>query len=360
MPEVSKSACSSVVVGKKNTQIMIPRNYTAGPAPRRSRQHTTANAAPALQFRPITPDLIPELMKYVPADSPSPGRSADYTLGGIVLWARLLNYEMAVSDGTLFIRGKGAPNAPTFFALPLGNTPTEKATATIAEYCRERGIDGVLTFPGDSIDGVCQGVGLPESEALEMRDWEDYLYRIDQFCGFPGKQMSKKRNHLNGFRTDHPDARVVEIDASMSKALTDFLDRFEAAEAEPLPADADEAALWREKMRVYELEEIRRVLARWDDYPFSGIALMDGDEVLGFTFGEIRGDTLYVHVEKGNTAHRGVYQAVSSAYASRVRDAHPEVQWINREDDTGDLDLRKSKESYHPAGMVRKFILPLD
>ncbi len=75
--------------------------------------------------------------------------------------------------------------------------------------------------------------------------------------------------------------------------------------------------------------------------------------------GEITGDTLIVHIEKGDIDYRGVYQALCSNYCSMEKRRHPELIYVNREDDSGNENLRKSKISYYPCGMVKKFIINL-
>ena len=50
----------------------------------------------------------------------------------------------------------------------------------------------------------------------------------------------------------------------------------------------------------------------------------------------------------------GAYNAVNAEFARYLRLKHPEVSFLNREDDMGLEGLRKAKLSYHPDHMVEK------
>lgn len=65
------------------------------------------------------------------------------------------------------------------------------------------------------------------------------------------------------------------------------------------------------------------------------------------------GDTLYVHIEKADTVHTGIYQAVSQSFAQHM--INDSVKYINREDDAGDAGLRRSKLSYRPCALLKKY-----
>ena len=45
---------------------------------------------------------------------------------------------------------------------------------------------------------------------------------------------------------------------------------------------------------------------------------------------------------------------INREFARRVRQRHPQVRWLNREDDMGIEGLRRAKESYYPDLMVEK------
>jgi hypothetical protein len=50
----------------------------------------------------------------------------------------------------------------------------------------------------------------------------------------------------------------------------------------------------------------------------------------------------------------GAYAAINQAFAQHLRDRHPEVRWLNREDDLGIEGLHKAKLSYNPHHLVEK------
>ena len=78
---------------------------------------------------------------------------------------------------------------------------------------------------------------------------------------------------------------------------------------------------------------------------------MDGT-IVAMAMGEVIGDTLFVHVEKARRDYPGAHQMIVREFAR----AHTggEVQFINREDDSGDPGLRTSKLSYQPVELLDK------
>ena len=90
--------------------------------------------------------------------------------------------------------------------------------------------------------------------------------------------------------------------------------------------------------------------------PLAGLLRVNG-RVVGFSAGEIVGDTLIIHIEKADIAYEGVYQALVNEYAKCF--VTPGVRYINREEDAGDEGLRRSKESYHPVRLLEKYLVQI-
>ena len=67
-------------------------------------------------------------------------------------------------------------------------------------------------------------------------------------------------------------------------------------------------------------------------------------------------DAFDVHFEKAYSEMQGAFAVINREFARHVRSAHPEVKYLNREDDMGIEGLRRAKESYYPDRMVEKFL----
>ena len=84
-----------------------------------------------------------------------------------------------------------------------------------------------------------------------------------------------------------------------------------------------------------------------------GVLRVDG-EVQAFTFGEpSSSDCFVVHVEKALRDYQGAYTAVNTEF---VKSLGGKFTYINREEDTGDEGLRRSKESYYPVMLLEKYV----
>ena len=78
-------------------------------------------------------------------------------------------------------------------------------------------------------------------------------------------------------------------------------------------------------------------------------------EVVAFTMGDVlSSDTFDVHFEKAYSELEGAFVMINREFARRVRQRHPEIRYLNREDDMGVEGLRRAKESYYPDLMVEK------
>ena len=66
-------------------------------------------------------------------------------------------------------------------------------------------------------------------------------------------------------------------------------------------------------------------------------------------------DTFDVNFEKSFADVQGAYPLVNREFARYIREQHPDIVYLNREDDMGLEGLRKAKESYHPV-FLEKYI----
>ena len=102
----------------------------------------------------------------------------------------------------------------------------------------------------------------------------------------------------------------------------------------------------------------------------AGFEIPANGKVVAFSIAEkTNSNTLIVHIEKALTEYRGAYQAMSQEFLNymdgllRERENLPEgapaFTLVNREDDSGDENLRKAKLEYHPIEIKEKYLVTL-
>ena len=289
-----------------------------------------------LSFKKVCMGDIPLLKEFF---EKYPSRSCDYSIGGVLMWREYFNYEYAIKDSTLFLRGFDRDRGVELYYMPLGEMDSEQASELMMDASREDARTPLFLYPEESTFERYSEELRESGDYLD--EWKEYLYDIEQFLHFSGKKMEKKRNHLNYFMNHYDGFSVEPVTSGVAKELIEFTKEFAEGHA-----DSD--------MMNYESDRTIDVLREFDTYPFEGILVRYEGKVIGYTFGEKIGDTFFVHVEKGNILYRGVYQILSSKLAGYVNDRYPEVRYLNREEDMGNELLRKSKESYHPCMIVNK------
>lgn len=293
---------------------------------------------PTLSFKAITDMDIPVLVDIL---NRYPTRSCDFSIGGILMWKDYFRYEMAILDDILFLRGFDPDKKINLYYHPVGRLNERLKIDMLKSTFKGFGHSGPSVLISNEESSFEEYLHDFRDAAFTIDNWKEYIYDITQFLGFNGKKMAKKRNHLNYFEKHYPDFKINEITPENAKSLIPLTEEFEKTHE-----DSDLAA--------YESERTIEVLKNYRSYPFTGIYITIGDRIAGYTFGEVTGDTCFVHVEKGLMEYQGIYQALSSYLARHIKESFPKVKYLNREEDMGYESLRKSKESYHPTKIVNK------
>ena len=176
------------------------------------------------------------------------------------------------------------------------------------------------------------------------RDSYDYVYAVDDLADLKGRKFQKKRNHLNRFRQEHPEAEILPLDERTRVAA------FQLAEQwyhDHCAADPDHD-------HHLEHDALHRAFAFYPQLGMEGVVLIEKGKILAFAMGSrLNHDTFDIHFEKALDID-GAYAAINQGFASYLREKYPDVKWLNREDDMGIAGLRKAKLSYCPHHMVEK------
>ena len=270
-----------------------------------------------------------------------PDRGCEYSFANLCLWGR---QQVAFLHGCVafFSHFYGR----SVYPYPIGNGDRRKVLEEIFQDAKHRGIP-------------CRITGMVEADREELERWfpgkfhvhasrdsADYVYAVDDLADLKGRKFQKKRNHVNRFRTEHPDCQVVPLTAcNMAMAQNMLNDWFQRRMAEDPQGD-------------YLLENVAlaRACQNYTALGMEGILLIENGTVQALTMASRMGaHTFDIHFEKAREDVPGAYNAVNCEFARYLRMKYPDVQMLNREDDMGLEGLRKAKLSYNPHHLVEKY-----
>jgi len=259
-------------------------------------------------------------------------RVCEYLFGSVLLWRDMWPMEYAIYDDMVFLRLE-ISEGQVAYLLPVGGD-LEKALDILDEH-----IPGAKLFtcvPWAEVELLKERYGDVVVDPLESGG--DYLYCAESMATLRGRKLHGQRNHKNFFERNWA-FRTESVTEENAQDVISFLEGI---------AVTNSSELFQEGTR-----KILEVLNNLDVYQFSSMVLYADDKVVGFTFGSLLDDTLYVPIEQADKNYRGAYPKLASAFVSAHLDAGAVL--VNREDDLGDEGLRMSKLAWHPCEIIEKF-----
>lgn len=292
----------------------------------------------ALIFKPYDLAAVAETAPYFRMQT---DRFCDWTAGATYMWRQHFDCRYTIVADCLVLQARYT-DGQMYFLHPLGHDIDDALTA-LEQHCAETGAPLQFSTVSPADTARLQARYGEDTAVVPMRDFYDYLYNFDDLATFAGRRYSGQRNHINQFIKKWPDWQYHPLTPQDVPAVLDFLEELVERKSAQEPLSPTEQA---------DADGSRELLAVMHDMGMTGGFLTVEGAIVAFSVGEVLGDTLYVHIEKGDLRYGGVYQLMVREYAAHS--ATPDVRFINREDDSGDPGLRRSKLAYHPCAILEK------
>lgn len=287
--------------------------------------------------------------------------SEDYNFTYQFLWRNVFKSKIArIGDLALVQYNMEGRRS---YLMPVGRAEDSQKADLLNSMLGDEsllGEDGKLVFYGvlpsqlDFLERHFSG----RFTAEKFRMGADYIYDAESLRTLRGKKYQAKRNFANGFRRlyNWKFEPITEENLAECRQMNDEWCRRNGCGE-----------------NFWKASEFCAVRISLDNYRAlgldGGLLRVDGN-VVAFTIGErASSNTLLVHIEKALTEYRGAYQAMSQEFLSymdktlrereNIPDGTPAFTLVNREDDSGDENLRKAKMEYHPIEIKEKYLVSL-
>lgn len=254
---------------------------------------------------------------------------SDYTFANVYLYRHLSNYEFVTRDCGLFVSGRNKQKQR--YAMPLNN-PEGCDLKTFREILEGRDFFFPIPeawlgyFPKDQF-----AVSFDESES-------DYIYLTENMASFKGKKYLRHRNHLNQFLSSYQADGQLISDGHFEDAISILLK-------------------WQSGSRTSQdktdFEQCREALEKFCGLALWGIIYYIADQPAGFILGEeLTPDTFCLHFAKASKDYHGIYDYMFNDTAKRLQSKY---RYLNLEEDMGNKNLQRTKKSYGPEFLLKKY-----
>lgn len=266
--------------------------------------------------------------------------ACEYTFANNFIWRKVYQVEVTEISGCLVIRF--VENEKYCYSYPVGAGDKKAAIEQLLFICEQEKYPLIMS-PLSEADRRQLMEWFPGKFLIETdRDDFDYIYAREKLMTLAGKKLHGKRNHIARFKDGG--------DWSYEPMTDENLEECRTMTYSWIKMRSDK---WNEEME----EEIMVLHEAFDHMKALGLVggvLRREGEIVAFSMGEpLNSDTFVVHFEKAYPDMQGAYPMINQQFVTNACEGY---EYINREDDTGDLGLRKAKLSYYPEILLKKYV----
>ena len=291
-----------------------------------------------LKFTEFSNDKLKKLQKYT---AKSPYRVCDISAGVLFMWKDIYNLSYAVYNDTLILKCNFLNKTPAFF-LPVGSD-FFGGIKQIENYALKNNIPLNFMCVDELSLEKLKSRYKDNCDFEYNRDFSDYIYDYSQLKTLVGKKFSGQRNHINSFNKNYPQAKFKKLKKCDTERVKEFLKEYKNEHKGG------------GKIERAELKNTINLVDNLDLACYVGGYMEIDKKLCSFTIAEYVGDTFVIHIEKALKNYKGIYPATFNAFLKASE--KPGINYINREDDSGDIGLRTSKMQYQPIELLHKYFV---
>lgn len=263
---------------------------------------------------------------------------SDNTFGNIFFWKN--STKIKILKFKDFILRYYEDNLPKY-RFPFGKGNLKEAIDLLKDDAKKRNINLVFGGITEEEKNILEELMPGNFEYFEEQNREDYIYKTDDLINLRGKKYHSKRNHVSKFKKNY-NWEYFDIKKENISECKDFINEwFEKNLSNKVPDILEEKVALCEALDNFSFFDL-----------LGGIILVDS-QIVALTIAEkINEKIVDVHFEKAFTEYDGIYAVINNEFAKRRLNP---FKYINREEDLGLEGLKKSKKSYHPHIILKRY-----
>ncbi len=300
-----------------------------------------------IEFKEISLENKNEIEELIEGNK---GNDSEFTFTNLFIWRKSYHTVYTVIDSIpcFVYRHDGFPCAASIPVKPQGDVTLEEkcinaAMALKKYFTSNEESCNLYLFDEKLAKRISEAV--PEVECYtEDRDSFDYVYLVKDLTELSGKKYHGKKNHVNKFKRLY-NWSYMPLKADIAEQCLDVFCRW-------CKLKGDE-----KKGCCEEYEAVNEIVSNWDRLDVKGGCLVVDEKMVAFSIGEmLNPEMAVIHFEYADNEYEGAFPMMNQQF---LINCWQDCQYVNREEDMGIEGMRKAKESYRPAFLVKKYIVKI-
>jgi hypothetical protein len=290
-----------------------------------------------INFKPISLSDKPIFDNYF---NKTGFNNAEKNFSNLFMWRKTYEYEYAIINDCLCIKGKLRDSKKPFCHFPYGGCNIKDSMSLIKEAFKKEN-NTLIIKPVLPEMKKCLKKSLESFTLIEDRNSFDYIYKSNKLINLSGSALRNKRRGLKKFR-DTYNYSYEKINSDNLLEAKEFTINY----IKNSNNDADEIIAMEEMFdNLFELG-------------IKGCIIRIFGEVVGVSTGEeLTKDTVLIHCERADDKFEGIYNCINQEFCEKQWSNY---EFINREEDLGIEGLRQAKLTYRPDLLLFKYIAKIE